>query len=325
MGLRGWNHSRRLLRSRLRKKARPSGGKPAKAGALRGAYNGLFHAGHSGNVRASRPDSQFTGFAKARRWRATRVSESAAPRISMQRPLGGVRSWPPSRPRATSGLPWVVIGGGTNLVVADAGFRGIVLRFTAASLQAGRQSRDCGRRGGVAERGRLLDRARTRRPGDAGRHPGLAGSGGLRQRGRLRALDLRGGRIGAFLRRRARCASPPTRNASSTTARACSSGTKSGSSSRRCWRWRRAMPPQLAGTAARHRRHPQSEVPAHDEVRRKRVQESDSGGTARRRSRRGAGARRTRRQGAGGVFPRAGRRQRACRAATYTSPITTPT
>ncbi|HEX8984051.1 MAG TPA: UDP-N-acetylmuramate dehydrogenase [Bryobacteraceae bacterium] len=36
----------------------------------------------------------------------------------------------------TSGLPWVVIGGGTNLVVADAGFRGIVLRFTAASLQA---------------------------------------------------------------------------------------------------------------------------------------------------------------------------------------------
>ncbi len=35
-----------------------------------------------------------------------------------------------------SGLPWVVIGGGTNLIVADAGFRGVVLRFTAAAVRA---------------------------------------------------------------------------------------------------------------------------------------------------------------------------------------------
>ncbi len=35
-----------------------------------------------------------------------------------------------------SGLPWVVIGGGTNLIVSDAGFRGIVLRFTAATVRA---------------------------------------------------------------------------------------------------------------------------------------------------------------------------------------------
>ncbi len=35
-----------------------------------------------------------------------------------------------------SGLPNVVIGGGTNLVVSDAGFRGIVLRFTAACVRA---------------------------------------------------------------------------------------------------------------------------------------------------------------------------------------------
>jgi len=33
------------------------------------------------------------------------------------------------------GLPHVVIGGGTNLVVADAGFDGIVLRFTGASIR----------------------------------------------------------------------------------------------------------------------------------------------------------------------------------------------
>ncbi|HBY62810.1 MAG TPA: UDP-N-acetylenolpyruvoylglucosamine reductase [Solibacterales bacterium] len=35
-----------------------------------------------------------------------------------------------------SGLPHVVIGGGTNLVVSDEGFRGVVLRYTATDLHA---------------------------------------------------------------------------------------------------------------------------------------------------------------------------------------------
>jgi UDP-N-acetylmuramate dehydrogenase len=35
-----------------------------------------------------------------------------------------------------SGLDFVVIGGGTNLIVSDSGFRGIVLRFVAARLMA---------------------------------------------------------------------------------------------------------------------------------------------------------------------------------------------
>jgi UDP-N-acetylmuramate dehydrogenase len=35
-----------------------------------------------------------------------------------------------------SGLDFVVIGGGTNLIVSDSGFRGIVLRFIAARLMA---------------------------------------------------------------------------------------------------------------------------------------------------------------------------------------------
>lgn len=34
-----------------------------------------------------------------------------------------------------SGLPYVVIGGGTNLIVSDLGFPGIVLRFTASAIQ----------------------------------------------------------------------------------------------------------------------------------------------------------------------------------------------
>jgi UDP-N-acetylmuramate dehydrogenase len=35
----------------------------------------------------------------------------------------------------SSGLPYTVIGGGTNLVVSDEGFRGIVLKFTASSIR----------------------------------------------------------------------------------------------------------------------------------------------------------------------------------------------
>src|SRR5436309_14922494 len=33
------------------------------------------------------------------------------------------------------GCPWALIGGGTNLVAADAGFPGVVLRYTARALR----------------------------------------------------------------------------------------------------------------------------------------------------------------------------------------------
>ncbi len=32
------------------------------------------------------------------------------------------------------GLPWAVIGGGTNLIVSDAGYRGLVLRYRGAAI-----------------------------------------------------------------------------------------------------------------------------------------------------------------------------------------------
>jgi len=38
------------------------------------------------------------------------------------------------RQTRASGLPYVIIGGGTNLIVSDQGFRGIVLRFTADGI-----------------------------------------------------------------------------------------------------------------------------------------------------------------------------------------------
>src|SRR6267142_926016 len=36
----------------------------------------------------------------------------------------------------SSSTKYVVIGGGTNLIVADAGFPGIVLRFTASAIES---------------------------------------------------------------------------------------------------------------------------------------------------------------------------------------------
>ncbi len=36
----------------------------------------------------------------------------------------------------SSGMPCLVIGGGTNLIVADEGFRGLVLRFVSTGIEA---------------------------------------------------------------------------------------------------------------------------------------------------------------------------------------------
>ena len=60
------------------------------------------------------------------------------------------------RQARASGLPYVIIGGGTNLIVADEGFRGIVLRFTADCIAADRTTleADAG-----AELGAVVDAA----------------------------------------------------------------------------------------------------------------------------------------------------------------------
>jgi UDP-N-acetylmuramate dehydrogenase len=53
-----------------------------------------------------------------------------------------------------SGLNWTVIGGGTNLVASDAGFPGIVLRFTGAEI---RSDGECVRAAAGAELQALVD------------------------------------------------------------------------------------------------------------------------------------------------------------------------
>ena len=55
---------------------------------------------------------------------------------------------------AASGIDYVVIGSGTNLVVSDAGFRGVALRFTADAI---RNAGACVEADGGAELQRLVD------------------------------------------------------------------------------------------------------------------------------------------------------------------------
>ena len=99
----------------------------------------------------------------------------------------------------SSGAGYSVIGEGTNLIVSDAGFDGIVLRFTANNhFERGANSTRRSR-SGTASSGRLFDRSR---PAGASKPmtgiPGIGGRGRLRKRGRLRAFHRRtSGRVGS--------------------------------------------------------------------------------------------------------------------------------
>ena len=98
-----------------------------------------------------------------------------------------------------SGMETMVIGGGTNLIVSDAGFRGIVLRYRGERLLAsnGRVHADAG-----TALQDLVDFAIGQRaggPGDARGHPRLGGCGCLWKRGRLRTLHIGACRQGPFL------------------------------------------------------------------------------------------------------------------------------
>ena len=103
----------------------------------------------------------------------------------------------------SSGIQTMVIGGGTNLIVSDRGFRGIVLRYRADRLLAanGRVMADAG-----AVLQDLVDFSIAH--GLKGLEtlsgiPGSVGRGGLRQCGRLRPLHLGARGQRALLRRRA--------------------------------------------------------------------------------------------------------------------------
>ena len=175
----------------------------------------------------------------------------------------------------SSGSPVMVIGGGTNLVVSDNGFRGVVLRYRASRLTAD------GTRV-VADAGAVLQDlvdftvdAGLQRTGDAGRYSRLGGRRSLRQRRRLRPLHFRARGERAFLRWPAQCVSSitPLRIPLSRKHLQTPQGVdyflhRAACSSRRC--------PCAAQDCGRYRQGPQRKVSGHHEVRRQHLQESAS-------------------------------------------------
>ena len=135
----------------------------------------------------------------------------------------------------------VVIGGGTNLIVSDAGFRGIVLRYRGDAC-GGQRARSRRR---PARRCRIWWISPSRAawqgletlagiPGSVGAAIyGNAGAYGHSIAERVLRVRFYDGQAVRF---------SPTMNASFNTARAFSSATRSGSSSRRNCGWKPAMP-----------------------------------------------------------------------------------
>ena len=136
IALRGWNHSRRLLRCRLAKNASPSAGKPGNTD--RTKYPSLIlkvmptteetqlRLAEIPNLTVSThtPLSRYTRFGiggPADLFAETRDEQAFIAAVAAAR---------------ESGTPVCVTGGGTNLIVSDQGFRGLVLRFSEDTLRA---------------------------------------------------------------------------------------------------------------------------------------------------------------------------------------------
>ena len=102
------------------------------------------------------------------------------------------------------GEPLLILAGGSNLVVADAGFPGTVLRIASRGVERGRRSaRRRGRRA-VGSVRRPLRRRRARRRRVPVGHPGLGRRDADPERRRLRPGGRRHDRLRARLRPRAR-------------------------------------------------------------------------------------------------------------------------
>src|SRR5215471_15144844 len=134
--LRGRNHSRRLLRASPRKNCMASGGKP-------------------GNRDFTRMPPFIIEMMPSTEETHARLAEIPNLTVSTATPLslytrfgiggpadlyaetGSVEAFIAALAAArSSGIQTMVIGGGTNLIVSDRGFRGIVLRFRADRLLA---------------------------------------------------------------------------------------------------------------------------------------------------------------------------------------------
>src|SRR5258708_10190139 len=130
ISLRGWNHSRRLLHFSWRRKSSPSAGTPGNIATLLYLYLNLLMLERLTAI----PNLQVCqDVPLARHTRVAiggpaRILADASTEAALAAAIDAIR---------TGGVPLSVIGGGTNLVVSDAGFDGVVLRYAARAVEVG--------------------------------------------------------------------------------------------------------------------------------------------------------------------------------------------
>ena len=103
-------------------------------------------AGLPRRARSSRDARAATGCGRGSRWRRSRRSGSAVPRRCSWRPEDEPISTPCGRAVGATGIAVVVIGKGSNVLVADAGFPGLVLRLGRGFRWSGARRRRPARR-----------------------------------------------------------------------------------------------------------------------------------------------------------------------------------
>src|SRR6185503_18724293 len=135
-GFRGRNHSRRLLRARPRKNCMASGGKPGKRDFTRMPPFIIEVMPNTEETHARLAEipnltvSTATPLSLYTRFGIGGPADLYAETGTIEAFIGATET-----ARAID-LPIMVIGGGTNLIVSDAGFRGLVLRYRGDALLA---------------------------------------------------------------------------------------------------------------------------------------------------------------------------------------------
>ena len=203
-------------------RGRPAAGRPAGAGRLRSSSSAArttrpsrarARAREAQMVRAREAPSTMTqSRPRDGSWRRAFGAERVRARRARSAPLttfkvGGpadccsrrdraTRSSRARRWRASAGVPVTLLGGGSNVLIADAGVRGLVLRPRGGDIEPDRRRPRPRRCGGHDQRaGALDDQARAGRPRSVGGHAGHRRRRDLRQRALRRPADRRSRRV----------------------------------------------------------------------------------------------------------------------------------
>ena len=169
---------------------------PSLAGAAELSAHGARQSGRPAAARRAGRGAGDRAASATRRWPRSPPCASAARRIGCVAVQTRAELLGALRLARDAGCPWFVLGNGSDLVVADAGIRGLVIRNRARAVTVDglRLEADAGRADGPA--GPHLHRRWPGRPRVRDEHPRHARRGGLGQRRGARQRDARRRRHG---------------------------------------------------------------------------------------------------------------------------------